>query len=375
MTRIDRPSILVIASHRPAEIRNSVSGLDAETNVLSLDADAAPPIRALAALRRTDAAIRRHRPDLVLLDCFETIGAPAVWVASRREVPIVVRLVGDHWRTIEEERLAPARERRDAPAYLRHRSSQALNRYIFDRADGFVTVSTALRDVVTDRTGCPHERIGVVPIPITTDAFRTGSAAAARAAFGIDTERVLLTVTNLTFRAKYDGVRTILSEVLPLLRADDELSYVVAGGGQYHERLVADLDDRIDDPAIRRRVHALGHVETVADLYALADVFAYVSDLDGYPNVVLEAQTAGLPVVANDAYGMRDQIADGDTGFLVDPESPGALRRRIELLLENPTVRRRIGARARLRARRENDPEAISDRLDSFLSAFVREIR
>jgi glycosyltransferase involved in cell wall biosynthesis len=250
-----------------------------------------------------------------------------------------------------------------------------LNRYIFDRADGFVTVSTALRDVVTDRTGCPHERIGVVPIPITTDAFRTGSAAAARAAFGIDTERVLLTVTNLTFRAKYDGVRTILSEVLPLLRADDELSYVVAGGGQYHERLVADLDDRIDDPAIRRRVHALGHVETVADLYALADVFAYVSDLDGYPNVVLEAQTAGLPVVANDAYGMRDQIADGDTGFLVDPESPGALRRRIELLLENPTVRRRIGARARLRARRENDPEAISDRLDSFLSAFVREIR
>lgn len=374
MTGTGAPSILVITSHRPAEVINSVSGMDAETNVLSLDADAAPPIRALAALRRTDAAITRYRPDIVLLDCFETIGAPAAWVASRHDVPVVVRLVGDHWRTIEEERLDPARERRDAPAYLRHRISQALNRYIFHRADGFVTVSTALTDVVTARTGCPRERVGVVPVPITTDTSRTGSASTARAAFGIDTERVLLTVTNLKFRAKYDGVATILSEVLPLLRADDELSYVVAGGGQYHETLLAELDARIDDPAIRRRVHALGHVENVADLYALADVFVYVSDLDGYPNVVLEAQTAGLPVVANDAYGMRDQISDGDTGFLVDPHSTGALGNRVEFLLETPAERRRIGERARLRARRENDPKSIGDRLESFLSAFARDI-
>ncbi|MFO7927747.1 MAG: glycosyltransferase family 4 protein [Halobacteriota archaeon] len=371
MTDADAPSILVIASHRPAEVLNSVSGMDAETNVLSLDADAAPPVRALAALRRTDAAIRRYRPDVVLLDCFETIGAPAAWITSRHGVPIVARLVGDHWRTIEEERLDPAWERRDIPAYLRHRISQALNQYILERADGYVVVSAALRDVVTARTGCPHERIGVVPVPITTDTFRTGSASAARERFGIETERVLLTVTNLKFRAKYDGVETILSEVLPLLRDDDELSYVVAGGGQHHETLVSELDDRIDDPDVRRRVHVLGYVDNVADLYALADVFAYVSDLDGYPNVVLEAQTAALPVVANDAHGMRDQISDGDTGFLVDPDSTGALRNRVEFLLDTPAERRRIGERARQRALRENDPGSVSDRLESFLSVFA----
>ena len=67
----------------------------------------------------------------------------------------------------------------------------------------------------------------------------------------------------------------------------------------------------------------------MADLYALADVFVYVSDLDGYPNVVLEAQTAGVPVVANDAHGMCDQITDGETGYLVDPEARRALFDRV----------------------------------------------
>ncbi len=61
----------------PAEVINSISGMDEETNFLSLDTDALPPIRMFAALRRADAAIRRYQPYIVLLDCFETIGAPA----------------------------------------------------------------------------------------------------------------------------------------------------------------------------------------------------------------------------------------------------------------------------------------------------------
>jgi len=182
-------------------------------------------------------------------------------------------------------------------------------------------------------------------------------------------------VTNLKFRAKLDGVEEILSAVRPLLAADPDLSYIVAGGGTYHADLLDTIAERIDDPAVRRRIHAPGHVESVADLYALADVFVYVSDLDGYPNVVLEAQTAGLPVVANDAHGMKDQITDGETGFLVDTATPDELRERVERLLSSPAERERIGDAARREVLRENDPAVVGDRLEAFLADLHRDVR
>lgn len=344
--------------------------MDANVRVLTLDSDVDPVTRARTAVRRTRRAIRRHEPDLVLLDVYETIGAPVTWVASRHDVPVVARLVGDPWRKLLEERIERAWERRDPLRYVRDRTSHRLNRYIFERAAGFVVVSTELRRVVERRLGRAPERIGVVPVPVTTDmgASDSGSAAAARASFDVDTKRVLLTVTNLKFQSKLEGVETIISEILPLLRADPDLTYIVAGGGQNETELTAVLEERVDDPAVRRRIRTLGYVENVADLYSLADVFVYVSDLDGYPNVVLEAQSAELPVVANDAHGMRDQITDGETGFLIDPDEPGELRARVEFLLEDSAVRRSIGERARLRIQRENDPMVISNQLEAFLA-------
>jgi glycosyltransferase involved in cell wall biosynthesis len=367
-------SVLAVASHRPAKVFEPLAVTDLEVAALELDEDVGPLARVESATRRTRRAIRRHDPDLLLLDCFETLGAPAMWVADRHDVPVVARQVGDNWRKLDEEFLARARAQRDVPQYLRHHLSRRMNRFIFERAAGFVTVSTALADVVARRTGCPPGRVGVVPVPVTADTA-TGSATAARAATGVEADRVLLTVTNLNFRAKLSGAERILSAVLPLLRADSNLAYLVAGGGRHHDELLAAIDDAVDDPAVRRRIHAPGHVDAVADLYALADVFVYVSDLDGYPNVVLEAQTAGVPVVANDAHGMCDQITDGETGYLVDPDVPGALRERVESLLSDPEARRRLGEAGRDRTRRENDPAVVGERLAAFLAGLHADLQ
>ncbi len=366
----DPLSVLIVTSYRPEEIVTSVSGMAMETNVVEVNADNGIVERAIESARRTRREIRRRRPDILLLDCYEAMGAPAVLVAIRYDVPVVTRLVDDPWRKLETEQLRAARERREPLQYARHRASYLLNDFILTRSDGFVTVSTELRSVVQRRTGAPPDRIGTVPLPVTRDTYRTGSAMAARSSLGIDSDRVLLTVTNLNYRAKFDGVETVLSEILPLLESDSNLSYVVAGGGQYHTELVSLIENRVEDPDVRSRIHAPGYVDAVADLYALADVFAYVSELDGYPNVVLEAQTAGVPVVANDAHGMRDQITDGETGFLIDHTDPGALRRRVERLLSNPTERRRLGEAARRRIQRENAPDVISGQLEAFLTEF-----
>jgi glycosyltransferase involved in cell wall biosynthesis len=366
--------MLVITANRPAEVQEPIERMSVHAEILTLDASVGPLQRSITAARETRRALHRHDHDLVFLDCFETLGAPATFVAQRNDIPVIARLVDNPWRKLEEEFLVPAWQERNRRKYVRHRISDGLNRYIYRQAAGFVAVSTELITAIEANTGCPRERIGVVPVPVTTDTRTEGSERNARGTFDISEEQVVLTVTNFNFRAKRQGTETVVSELRGLLGKRDDLAYVIAGGGAHLEQFRNWLDKRIEDPAVRRRIYVLGFVDAVADLYQLADVFAYVSSLDGYPNVILEAQTAELPVVANDAHGMRDQITDGETGRLIDPTDAGMLRKRVTALIEDERERRRLGTNARKRVMEENTPTAVAQRLSAELDRLFDEI-
>lgn len=370
-------SLLVFTSHRPEEVVEPLRETGLDVAVVSVDDDGSLPSRALATVRRTRRALAAHDPDAVLLDCYEAMGALVTLLAERRGVPVVDRLVGDTWLRFENG-IREAKAEGEWARVASYRAILAVDEFVFSRASGFVVVSDQLGEVVRRRTGCPPKRIGKVPVPAPEAGGRAEGGTAPSSdggeRFEFDADRVLLTVTNLTYRAKLRGVETALEEVLPLLEADPDLAYVVAGGGEYASALRATLDERVDDPDVRRRIHALGFVDGVADLYALADAFVYVSYLDGYPRVVLEAQEAGLPVVANDAFGMREQVRDGESGYLIDPEETGALREAVSTLLAEPETRRRYGERGRERVARENAPEVVGRRLEAFLRRLAAEI-
>ena len=365
--------VLAVTTYRPAEVVNSVEAMESETEVISLNHEAGLPSRVVRTVRETRRRLRSHDPDVIVLDCFEVMGALVTLLALWYDVPIVARLVGDTWCAFDEEGAQPAWRNGEYGRWARCSLALLLDEFVFGRAVGFVAVSDELKGVTHRRTGCPRERIGVVPVPVTTDTRSEGSAADARRTHGIEQERVLLTVTNLKFRPKLEGVKRSVDELRPVLEDDPDLAYVIAGGGSQYDELVQYLDESVEDPAVRDRIRALGFVDDVADLYAMADVFVYVSYRDGYPNVVIEAQTAGLPVVANDAHGMREQITDGESGYLIDPAESGAVGNRVERLLADPDLRRRLGDAARGRVARENTPEAVSRRLEAFLLALLDE--
>ncbi|MEA5388514.1 glycosyltransferase family 4 protein [Haloarculaceae archaeon H-GB11] len=122
-------------------------------------------------------------------------------------------------------------------------------------------------------------------------------------------------------------------------------------------------------PSVRDRIHLLGYVDDIADLYAAGDVFVYTSFLDGYPNAVLEAQAAGLPVVVNAAQGMTDQVVDGETGLLAEADGSD-LEDRVRYLLSNRTIADQIGSTAANRISRHNDPAKVGERMAAALERF-----
>jgi len=94
---------------------------------------------------------------------------------------------------------------------------------------------------------------------------------------------------------------------------------------------------------LQNRVELLGEVEDCDSLLAKADVFVLSSNYEGLPLSVLEAMSAGLPVVATEVGGVAEAVIDSQTGFLVPRLNADYLARRIDELLADDQKRQQMG--------------------------------
>ena len=358
--------MLGITAHRAEEISGPMGNMNAETFVVSIEPRAGYLAQLVETTRSVREAMVTYQPDIVLLDAYETIGIVTVLLGMWYRTPVACRLVGNRWQEYREEKIHRAKAEQDYAALARYYVSMAMNRLLFRLVDGFVVVSTELKSVVEERTGCPPERVHVVHVPIDPAAMN-GVAQNARQRLDIDEQWIVLTVTNLKYSGKLNGVRQILDGIRPLLEERDDVAYVVAGGGQYHPTLERHIKDAFDGSTAREHIYTPGFYDEIDDLYAAADVFAYVSYIDGYPNVVLEAQAAENPVVANAAHGIVEQVKSGETGVFVDPRKPEEIETAVRSLLDDEDRRTELGRAARAVLRERNHPEVIGTRLEDAL--------
>ena len=114
---------------------------------------------------------------------------------------------------------------------------------------------------------------------------------------------------------------------------------------------------------------ALGMVprEELSRLYGRAAVVVFPSRRDGFPVACAEAMAHGRPVVATAVGGLPDMVVDGETGLLVPPGDPGALRAAVDRLLADADLRRRLGAAGRERIAALSSWERV---IDDTLAAY-----
>jgi glycosyltransferase involved in cell wall biosynthesis len=145
----------------------------------------------------------------------------------------------------------------------------------------------------------------------------------------------------------YAGRLSLEKGVLELVDAAQGLNLVVAGDGPLRDRV----------PSARGFVQ---HDE-LQRLYDRAAVVACPSRREGFGVACLEAMAHGRPVVATRVGGLQDLVVDGETGILVPPRDPSALRDALERLLGDPELRRRLGAAGRERARAHFSWDRVTD--------------
>jgi glycosyltransferase involved in cell wall biosynthesis len=211
--------------------------------------------------------------------------------------------------------------------------------------------------------GFPAERSRVIPYGVDVEAFSPAPERRSlwRRRLGIpDAAPVLLGVGRMATKKGFQ----VLMEILPaLLGESPDLRVVLAGGG--------DLLDRFREAARPwDRVHLPGPVlrDTLPDLYRAADLFVLPAvhdgkgNVDGLPNVILEAMASGLPVVASGISGIPLAVADGRTGRLVPERDPQALLGALRELLADPARRRGMGEGGRRKAEAELTWDAVAAR-------------
>ena len=145
----------------------------------------------------------------------------------------------------------------------------------------------------------------------------------------------------------------VLIEALARLPAGLHWRFEHVGGGP----LAAGLKARAERLGIAERIvwRGAGTQEEVvaalrrADIFCLAARVAGDGDRDGLPNVIMEAMSQELPVVATEAGAIGEVVVDGVTGDLVAPEDPAALAEALARLIRDPARRQAMGQSGRRR--------------------------
>jgi len=210
-------------------------------------------------------------------------------------------------------------------------------------ADATVTISAAVREALLT-VGVAPERIHVIPDGVEASLFRDLRArrAPARAQLGLAPDaRVVLCAARLD---PLKGQRHLLRAFEAVASRLPGAHLLLAGEGPEEARLAAFIEER----HLCGRVCLRGHGD-IRDLLAAADVACVPSLKEGLSVFSLEAQAAGLPVVASDVGGLPESVADGQTGLLVPPADERALSDALLRLLPDEALCARLGASGRKR--------------------------
>jgi glycosyltransferase involved in cell wall biosynthesis len=199
---------------------------------------------------------------------------------------------------------------------------------------------------------------------INTDRFMPNSTARTRVRHQYDATRrfVVLYVGQLIAEKGID----VAVEALASLPS--EAALWIVGDGPHESRLTA----RIAELGLENRVRMFGLQSDVEPFYQAADVFICPSmwaEAAGLVN--LEAQSCGVPVVASRVGGIPEYVAEGRTGFLIEPGDSAELARQILRLIDDADLCRVMAVNARAWALEHFSPEVrIPELLDLYRTGF-----
>lgn len=233
---------------------------------------------------------------------------------------------------------------------MRSRVLVLLERLLARMSHRIITVSEAVkRDLVERYRICPAEKVTVVPLGLDFSWVHRldEHAGALRSEFGVSRSAVTIGLVGRMTAIKNHALLLAALARLP----DDGARVLLIGDGE----LRSELEQRIQELGLQRRILLTGWQREPAKIYADLDIVCLTSRNEGTPVALIEAMAAGKPFVATRVGGVEDLVVgDGvlhDEGFevfangiLVPSDDPSALAAALGYLIGRPELRGAMGA-------------------------------
>lgn len=239
-----------------------------------------------------------------------------------------------------------------------------LSRWMPCLAHGLIANSCRARQNLASRRISPR-KIEVLPNVIDLEDFDARSALPLQAF--LPAGRVIAAAVGSLHPCKrFD----LFLEALALARRSEPALAGVIAGADCGAR--AALQERAKMLGLRPSdLIFLGECDRVPALLSRAGLLVLSSEYEGFPNVILEAMAAGLPVLTTPAGDARLIVQQGETGYVVEHGDARGMADFMVRLAQSPAMRLNFGAAGRKRVEQEYNYESLSDRLTSVFRGFA----
>ncbi|KPK95243.1 MAG: hypothetical protein AMJ88_01130 [Anaerolineae bacterium SM23_ 63] len=225
-----------------------------------------------------------------------------------------------------------------------------------------VAPTPAIRDLIL-REYSVEKPVSVVPSPVDLARYKDRDSRRIRREFGLDEYELLLYIGRV---AKEKGLDLLVKAFAKVIAERPQTRLLLVGDGPYRRP----LESIVERHGLSSKIIFTGIVphEEIPDYAAAADLFVFTSVTDTQGLVLVEAMAAGVPVVAVEAPGPIDVLAEG--GGLLVPAEDDAFVQAVLTLLENEIRRKEMGEEALRLAQRY----AISVATNKMLAVYEEAI-
>jgi glycosyltransferase involved in cell wall biosynthesis len=212
------------------------------------------------------------------------------------------------------------------------------------RADAYIANTTYERDYLLQKD-IPAEKVYVIGVGVNVEQFTRADGTAVRQQWGDPTAPVVAFIGQ---QARHKGVDTLVRAMERVWQQLPRTRLLIAGA---HTRFSPQLRRQIEAlPACQReQVLILDNFDEAEKplLFAACDLLAYPSEFESFGLVYVEAWACGKPVIGSRAGAIPSVVQDGIDGLLIPPRDAPALADVLTHLLEDESLRHRLGERGR----------------------------
>jgi glycosyltransferase involved in cell wall biosynthesis len=247
---------------------------------------------------------------------------------------------------------------------IKRRIVRALDRWTAKAGnDRLIAVSNYVKQSANRHLGVPLDSIELVYNPIDTDLLTslspTNRAEVLRACGLPPDSLILLNVARLS---PQKGLLYAL-RALPSIRKRFPSAHLLSVGATTDPRWLEHLEQEATALGVKDHFHVLGGRRDVIDFLRACDVFIFPSLYEGLGIALIEAMAAGCACVASSAGPIPEVVSDGEDGLLVAPGDPEAIAAAVCRLLDDESLRLRLGTAASKAALSRFQPRQSADAL------------